>query len=90
MGIYDYTIKEIQQFINVQSERRRRDAKTQSVIAFRQAALIASMLSGEKSEYNVSEEFPFWTDAELQQMRYDTIRQRMEDSYNKSQLKYKK
>ena len=58
-------------FIACATERRIRDAKVQSIVAFNQSAMIVQLLNGD--EVDLMTRFPFWTEEE----RNEAKRQRL-------------
>lgn len=75
--IYDWTAREVCDFIEIKRERNRREDQRRAVIAFRQAALIAKMIAGQGEEYSVIDEFPFWNEEERKEALVDKYRRRM-------------
>lgn len=66
--IYGYTQGEIKEFVEAKNEAERRDCKNQSVIASRQAYLVAANMAGADTG-SIYENFPFWTDNEINEFR---------------------
>ena len=77
--IENWTWGEVVEFINVKNERDNRQFKEQSKIAYIQAGLIVSYISGNNTEMTVSEVFPYWTDEEQQEMKKQALIQKYKD-----------
>lgn len=72
----DMTWGEMLEFINVYNERERRVHQHESIIAFRQAELIASWV-WKMSDINVHDVFPYWDKDEIDKMNVEKLKQRM-------------
>ena len=60
---------EAQEYVSVMEERRKRDAQTQSIIAFCHASAVSQMIMGDGEEISVMDIFPFWTEDERNEVR---------------------
>lgn len=58
-----------------------------STIAFCQSALISKMISGSSKTYSVVEEFPYWTEKEMDEARYEEMKNRMLQSVERYKAK---
>ena len=59
----DFTWGEAIEFIKIYNERRKRENQDQAIIAFREADLMSQWIL-KKEETNITEVFPFWSEAE--------------------------
>lgn len=66
--IYSYTTGEITEFVEAKNEENRRNYQYQSIIAAKHSMLVCSNFAGEKVG-SIYENFPFWTDDEINEFR---------------------
>lgn len=71
----DWTEKEAVEYIACATERRIRDAKVKSIVAFNQAAMIVQLLNGD--EVDLMTRFPFWTEEERDEAKRQRLVQYM-------------
>lgn len=80
--VYDMTTGELNEWIDAVSEKQRRDAQVQSIIAYRQAMLTAdavlTKMNGVSSSYDPIDWFPFWTAEERKQIKRAQLIQMIE------------
>lgn len=70
--ILNFTLGEVSKYISFHREKERRALQQQSVIAYRQALLIANcILNGESGE--VYENFPFWTEDDIYEIKANSV-----------------
>ena len=72
-GIYDMTWGEVEEYVSLCDERNRRRGKERAFLAYKQAELIVKCLNG--TQVRVEEEFPYWTDKEIAEIKLERIKQ---------------
>ena len=75
-AIGNFTWGELLDVVEAYSERTRREAQTQAIIAFRQTWLHNNWLAGKNTDIDIMEVFPFWTEDEKKEAmieKYKTI-----------------
>ena len=73
----EWTWGELLGVVEADQERQRRLLQNQALIAWGQAAVLGRHLAGEK-QLPIYEVFPFWTTDEVNEMRLNEYRRRME------------
>ena len=73
----EWTWGELLGVVEAAQERQRRLLQNQALIAWGQAAVLCRHLAGEK-QLPIYEVFPFWTTDEVNEMRLNEYRRRME------------
>lgn len=75
--LYAFTFGELIDMVKAYHERRRRENKDRSVIAFTQAQLTGIAIGGSNKKYECHEVFPYWTEEEKTQITVEKYKRLM-------------
>lgn len=69
---------EVQEWIEVEAEKELRKMKRNSVVAFYHASYMAKLISSQKKQdFSIYENFPLWSDEEMQEAKVEMYKQRL-------------
>jgi hypothetical protein len=86
--IYDFTMKEVQEWISVEAEKEKRKMKRNAVVAFYHASFVAKLIAADKKkDYSIYENFPLWDDDEVAEMKVEEYKRRLKASNEKIKAK---